>query len=36
LSRWNEWPPHDGVVHPVRIKRGADRVNTTASAENQQ
>src|SRR5476649_61838 len=36
LSRWSEWPPHDGVVCPVRIKRGADRVNATASAENQQ
>src|SRR5258705_7262137 len=21
LSRWSEWPPHDGVVCPVRIKR---------------
>src|SRR5674536_2641 len=20
LSRWSEWPPHDGVVCPVRIK----------------
>src|SRR5664280_788027 len=27
LSRWSEWPPHDGVVCPVRIKRDADRVN---------
>src|ERR1700675_1664837 len=36
LSRWSEWPPHDGVVCPVYIKRGADRVNATAPAENQQ
>jgi hypothetical protein len=36
LSRWSEWPPHDGVVCPVRIKRDADRVNATASATNQQ
>src|ERR1017187_3573063 len=36
LSRWSEWPPHEGAVCPVRIKRGADRVNATASAENQQ
>src|ERR1039458_5579708 len=36
LSRWSEWPPHDGDVCPARIKRGADRVNATASAENQQ
>src|SRR5664279_1871784 len=36
LLRWSEWPPHDGVVCPVRTKRDADRVNATASAENQQ
>src|SRR5450759_1843188 len=33
LSRWSEWPPHDGVVCPVRIKRDADRVSATASAD---
>src|ERR1019366_5974776 len=33
LSRWSEWPPHDGAVCPVPIKRDADRVTATASAE---
>ena len=35
LSRWSEWPPHDGVVCPVRIKRGAQPLPRKINSENE-